>query len=163
MVRPISEMPYMSHLSTREEVLIQAGNIRAKKQRMARRRLRFRLGIFSALVVALLLAGTAVARRGGNSAVDRALDMANIPATITVTIQPGDTLWSLARRYGNPRVSILDRVDSLVTENGFTEGVSLQPGQRVKVRVEHPEELARIRLAETRVAKADRTAKTTVR
>lgn len=154
MVRPISEMPYMSHLSTREEISSQTGSIRAKRQRMARRRLRMQLGIFVALVFALLLAGNAVARRGGNSAVDRALDMANIPTTITVTIQPGDTLWSLARRYGNPNDNILDRVDSLVVENGFTDGVSLHPGQRVKVRVENPEELARIRLTETRVAKA---------
>ncbi|GAB4468464.1 MAG: hypothetical protein OHK0029_40850 [Armatimonadaceae bacterium] len=100
-----------------------------------------------ALVFALLAAGTAVARRGNGSALDRALNQAHIPTTITVEVQPGDTLWSLARRYGNPKRDIQERVYRIRTENGFASGAGLHPGQRLLVPVENPVELAKLRFA----------------
>lgn len=119
---------------------------RRSRRSAARRSLGFKWGVLLGMVLALLAAGTAVARRGGNSASDRALEMMNIPETVMHTVQSGDTLWSLAGKYGNPRMSITDRVDNLIRVNGFSGGASLHPGQKILLRIEHPAELAKLRL-----------------
>ena len=63
---------------------------------------------------------------------------------ITITVEPGDTLWSLADRYGSPNDYILRRVDRLATFNGLEPGKRLQTGQVIQVPVENPAERQRI-------------------
>lgn len=68
---------------------------------------------------------------------------------VPVSVGQGETLWTLAKRYGNPSVSQLDRVDSLAKVNGLDASAMLHPGQRLIVPVENPREAARIQLQST--------------
>lgn len=49
-----------------------------------------------------------------------------------VQVQPGDTLWSLARRYGSPGRGMAERVALLQAMNGL-EGSFLRVGMELKV------------------------------
>lgn len=62
-----------------------------------------------------------------------------------LTVRPGDSLWSLARRYGDPSVNIRDRVDALARANGLSSQAALTPGQRLIVSVGNPAEAAALR------------------
>lgn len=66
------------------------------------------------------------------------------PVRVPITVRHGDSLWSLAKRYGDPNVYILDRVDTLARANGFSSSATLQPGQRIIVPVGNPVELAKV-------------------
>ncbi|MES2464091.1 MAG: LysM domain-containing protein [Armatimonadota bacterium] len=61
-----------------------------------------------------------------------------------MTVQRGDTLWSLAKRYGHPDSYILDRVDTLAQANKIPATASLMPGQRIVVPVSNPAEVSRL-------------------
>jgi LysM repeat protein len=63
---------------------------------------------------------------------------------VPMTVQPGDSLWSLAQRYGNPETYILDRVDVLAQANKMLATSSLMPGQRIVVPVSNPAEISRL-------------------
>ena len=64
----------------------------------------------------------------------------------------GDTLWSLACRYGDPHTYILERVDALAQANHFSTSARLLPGQRVLVPVGNPVEVARLQRMVTQYA-----------
>ena len=66
---------------------------------------------------------------------------------VSMTVGNGETLWSLAKRYGNPFDSQLDRVDALAKANGLPTGAMLHPGQRLVVPVENPQEAERVQTA----------------
>lgn len=53
----------------------------------------------------------------------------------SITVQPGDTLWSLAEEYGDPDEYILERVDVLARANGLRRGQVLREGQTLVVPV----------------------------
>jgi LysM repeat protein len=61
-----------------------------------------------------------------------------------MSVGQGETLWTLARRYGNPSASQLDRVDALAKANGLSASAMLHPGQRLIVPVENPYEAERL-------------------
>lgn len=63
---------------------------------------------------------------------------------VPMTVRPGDSLWSLARRYGDPNAYILERVDTLARANRLPASAALSPGQRVLVPIENPAEIARL-------------------
>jgi hypothetical protein len=63
---------------------------------------------------------------------------------IPMTVQPGDSLWSLAQRYGDPKAYILDRVDVLARANQMQSTSSLMPGQRIVIPVSNPGEISRL-------------------
>jgi nucleoid-associated protein YgaU len=86
------------------------------------------------LAMLLVLVGTAIGERVARPA---------HPAVISVTIQPGETLWTLATRYGSPNEYILRRVDRLAAFNHLDAGSRLQPGQVLQVPVENPAALAK--------------------
>lgn len=67
------------------------------------------------------------------------------PPTVVMTVRPGDTLWSLARRYGDPAAYMLDRVDALARANRLPHGAALVPGQKLRVPVQNPVEAAGLR------------------
>jgi Tfp pilus assembly protein FimV len=50
-------------------------------------------------------------------------------AAVSVTVQPGDTLWSIAEQQ-YPNANVAEVVDALVTLNG---GASLGIGQQVRL------------------------------
>ncbi|HEY3267483.1 MAG TPA: LysM domain-containing protein [Armatimonadota bacterium] len=62
---------------------------------------------------------------------------AQIPV-ITVRVQPGDTLWSFADRFGSPDEYILRRVDRLAAYNHLPAGSRLHAGQVLRIPVENP-------------------------
>ena len=95
-----------------------------------------------------LSVGSAVARRNGPPPEPPILSM-----TVPITVEPGDNLWSIASRYGNPNTHIVERVDALAEENGMSADARLYPGHRLLVQVENPTELARLQAEQqTRIA-----------
>jgi hypothetical protein len=63
---------------------------------------------------------------------------------VPMTVQRGDSFWSLAKRYGDPNAYILDRVDVLAQANKMSATASLMPGQRIVIPVSNPIEVARL-------------------
>lgn len=54
---------------------------------------------------------------------------------ITITVRAGDTLWSIAREYGDPNEYILERVNALERVNSIQNGRALREGQVLVVPV----------------------------
>jgi LysM repeat protein len=54
------------------------------------------------------------------------------------TVKAGDTLWSIAKRYGNPNTYILERIADVESLNPKTASAPLHVGDSVRVRVENP-------------------------
>ncbi len=63
---------------------------------------------------------------------------------VPMTVQRGDSLWSLAKRYGDPNAYILERVDILAQANKMSSRSALMPGQRIIIPVSNPVEVARL-------------------
>jgi nucleoid-associated protein YgaU len=88
--------------------------------------LRRRLGVVAfvaALAVSIgVVAGDGLADRGGDPASTSAAGR----SVSTYVVQPGDTLWAIAERYGRGSVALY--VDALITANG---GSVIVPGQQL--------------------------------
>lgn len=54
---------------------------------------------------------------------------------LEITVGRGDTLWSVAQKYGDPEEYILERVDKLAKANGLVRGAVLSEGQTLIVLV----------------------------
>ena len=54
-------------------------------------------------------------------------------STVRVVVGRGDSLWRIAHEYGDPRVAMEDRIDSLARLNGLKSGATLVAGQRLLV------------------------------
>ncbi|MES1227321.1 MAG: LysM peptidoglycan-binding domain-containing protein [Armatimonadota bacterium] len=120
-----------------------AGRSERKLRLSRRRRLQLvAIGQGIAALSTLTLAIVAV-HAGVRTASDR-LAILNIAPTIPMAVRTGDTLWSLAQRYGNPAEPVLDRIDTLAHANGIKASTTLVPGQRLMVPVQNPVEVARI-------------------
>ena len=134
MVQPISRNPW-SAPSTLPKAGAKTGQHPIARRRARRQPVRVTLsmveGAVLCLVVALFLvyAGTAIGEH---------VTRPTHPPVISVTIQPGDTLWTLAAKYGAPNDYILRRVDRLAAYNHLPAGKHLQPGQVIEVPVENP-------------------------
>ena len=63
---------------------------------------------------------------------------------VPMIVQPGDSFWSLAKRYGDPNAYILDRVDVLAQANKMSAASPLMPGQRIVIPVSNPIEISRL-------------------
>ena len=98
-------------------------------------------------LTALLIAGYTIARQRASTGTP-----AKAPLTVRVTVAPGDSLWSLARRYGDPDDYIEDNVDAMARANGMRSKSNLVVGQRLLVSVANPTELASLQkhIASTR-------------
>ena len=93
------------------------------RARYWRRRLAVVCALATTLAVGGLVAGRVAAVLGGAPA--SAPEHRPVPAEYTV--QPGDTLWSIARQI-KPKGDVADVVQSLVRANG---GAELHVGQRL--------------------------------
>jgi nucleoid-associated protein YgaU len=96
--------------------------------RIYRRR---RLAVLVAALSLLGLPAALVATAGSSPAATReapSLAGATVAAPVYV-VQPGDTLWSIARKV-DPGADVRVTVDRLVELNG---GAALQPGQRLRL------------------------------
>ena len=96
-------------------------------------------GVGVATVLFALLAATGACSR--HPAVKTVVASPNGGFRVPMTVHPGDSLWSLARRYGDPDVYMLDRVDAIAKANGIGATAPLFPGQRLVVPVSNPVEL----------------------
>jgi len=114
---------------------------RPARRRGVRRHFRITQGLAEAVVLlmvaalALIYAGTLIG--------EKVLRPQPAPV-VTLKVEAGDTLWSLAERYGSPDEYILRRVDRLATFNSLEPGERLQPGMELRVPVENPAEQQRI-------------------
>ncbi len=128
-------------------VIVEGGAGRAPAKptrRLGRAAVRRRAEAWTILVFAVVIFGTLAtfAVRNVQSWIG-ATEQAR-PLTMAVTVQPGDTVWSLAKRYGDPNVYILDRVDAVARANKSVTLQRLVPGQRIYVPVTNPVEVARL-------------------
>ncbi|MBV8066568.1 MAG: LysM peptidoglycan-binding domain-containing protein [Candidatus Eremiobacteraeota bacterium] len=51
---------------------------------------------------------------------------------VTVTVRPGDTLWSIASTHAGPSSDVQEVVDRISSANHL-QGGSLQPGERLRI------------------------------
>jgi LysM repeat protein len=51
---------------------------------------------------------------------------------VSVTVQPGDTLWSIASAHSKPTADIQEAVDRISDTNHLSGG-ALQPGERLRI------------------------------
>ena len=63
---------------------------------------------------------------------------------ISKSVKRGDTLTSLARRYGNPSTYILEREDQIARANHLIGTQPLFPGQHLQIPVTNPTIIAQI-------------------
>ncbi len=70
----------------------------------------------------------------------------SLPQTLIISkaVKRGDTLASLAQRYGNPSTYILEREDQIARANHLTGTQPLLPGQHLQIPVTNPTVIARI-------------------
>jgi LysM repeat protein len=57
---------------------------------------------------------------------------ATAPRYATVTVQPGDTLWSIASSHAGPSADVQEIVDRISDANHLAGG-TLQPGERLRI------------------------------
>lgn len=101
---------------------------------------------FAAGAAALIaVAGFATVNATRNYLAAGAASSAVPGVTVRMRVTPGASLWSLASRYGNPRKSIVDRVEEMAALNHMTNSDTLMPGQRILVKVENPVEVANLK------------------
>ena len=55
-----------------------------------------------------------------------------ITQTQVITVAPGDSLWSIARRYSLPGGSTMEMITTISALNGNPSG-KLEPGQRLVI------------------------------
>ncbi|HJV46202.1 MAG TPA: LysM peptidoglycan-binding domain-containing protein [Bacillota bacterium] len=56
-------------------------------------------------------------------------EASSLPTMVQLTVQPGDSIWSIATRYNNNNhLSVRDMVDLIIEENHLTK-TTLQIGQ----------------------------------
>ena len=69
-----------------------------------------------------------------------------LPQSVTISkaVKRGDTLTSLAQRYGNPNTYILEREDQIARANHLTGTQPLLPGQHLQIPVTNPTVIAQI-------------------
>ena len=81
-----------------------------------------------------------------------------LPQTVVISkaVKRGDTLTSLAQRYGNPNTYILEREDQIARANHLTGTAPLLPGQHLQIPVTNPTVIAQIVRASHRPLLASR-------
>ena len=84
---------------------------------------------------------------------------ATLPQSVTISkvVRRGDTLSSLARRYGNPNTYILEREDQIARANHLVGAAPLLPGQRLQISVTNPAVITQITHASHHSLVASRT------
>ena len=81
-----------------------------------------------------------------------------LPQTVVIakTIKRGDTLASLALRYGDPNTYLLRREDQIARANHLSGTTPLLPGQHLQISVTNPKIIAQIVRASHRPLVASR-------
>ncbi len=81
-----------------------------------------------------------------------------LPQTVIISkaVKRGDTLTSLAQRYGNPNIYILEREDQIARANHLIGKMPLLPGQHLQIPVTNPTVIAQIVRASHRPLLASR-------
>ena len=100
-------------------------------QRQRTRRLYRRLVWITLAVFGVALAAR-VARSASPQAEKTVFRLPVITQTQVVTVAPGDSLWSIARRYSPKGTSTMDNISVISALNGNPNG-QLEPGQRLVV------------------------------
>ena len=69
-----------------------------------------------------------------------------LPQTVVIakTVKRGDTLASLALRYGDPNTYLLRREDQIARANRLSGNAPLLPGQHLQIPVTNPQVIAQI-------------------
>ena len=127
-------------LETDEEA---ARAIKAARRAKARARIRKQNAVWTgAAIVALgvLGAGTLCSEIGqlqsrGN---------APLAATTTITVNPGDTLWGVAKSVAGPGDNLPDRIEEIAQSNGIASSKTLMPGMHLVITVRNPQMLAQL-------------------
>ncbi len=113
------------HLSARQKIRV----IQKQRQRRLQRRV-----LWVVLALAGIALATTVARSAGLKGEKKSALLSRVTRTQVVTVAPGDSLWSIARRYGSQGSSTMESISVISTLNGDLSG-QLEPGQRLVVPV----------------------------
>ena len=103
--------------------------MRNKRQKTIRTHHRIRAAL--AIFLMIIGLGFSVLFLGGNSA--KARPEAVQKYYTSVTVRPGDTLWSLAQQYAPEYSDIREYVDELIRINHLYSTESLRPGQSLVI------------------------------
>ncbi|HET6275247.1 MAG TPA: LysM peptidoglycan-binding domain-containing protein [Candidatus Cybelea sp.] len=57
---------------------------------------------------------------------------ATTPHYVTVTVQPGDSLWAIAAAHSGPSADVQEIVDRISDANHIQSG-TIQPGERLRI------------------------------
>lgn len=98
--------------------------LRARRRRVAQRRW---------LTISLVVLGLALAANVARSASPAAKTVA--PKTQIITVGAGETLWTVAHKYGDSSLETAERVEEISSLNAGLSG-RLVPGQRLIVPVQ---------------------------
>ncbi len=90
-----------------------------------------RMRVYLAALLMMLGLGFAVLFLGGNHA--KARPEAVQKYYTSVTVQNGDTLWSIAQEYAPEYTDVRDYMDQLIRINELRKTDSLQPGQSLVI------------------------------
>lgn len=99
--------------------------------------------IVAVAVLAFFLAGSALSLWHAAQVSDNGRFASTTP-TVAVTVAPGDTLWKYAARYGASETYMPERVAAIARDNRLSPDAALLPGQRLRIAVENPTELAKL-------------------
>ena len=102
-------------------------------QAQRKRRLQRRVLWVTLSVIGIILAAT-VARSAAPYREKKTALLPQVTHTQVVTVAPGDSLWSIARRYSRQDISTMDSIAVISTLNGNISG-KLEPGQRLVIPV----------------------------
>ncbi|WP_243076744.1 LysM peptidoglycan-binding domain-containing protein [Microbacterium sp. SS28] len=92
--------------------------------------------LLAAIAAVPAVVALSVAVIGGSSAALASLEHGAAPATFqTVTVAPGDSLWSIAQEVA-PGADPRDVVDALIRLNAL-EGVTVSAGERLSIPAEY--------------------------
>lgn len=102
-------------------------------QTQRKRRLQRQVLWVALTVIGIILAAT-VARSAAPYGEKKTALLPRVTQTQVVTVAPGDSLWSIARRYSRHDISTMDSIAVISTLNGNISG-KLEPGQRLVIPV----------------------------
>lgn len=106
--------------------------VRANQRQRTRRLYRRLVWITLAIIGITLAARVARSASPQGERQATAIRLPEITQTQVVTVAPGDSLWSIARRYCPKGTSTMDNIALISTLNGNPNG-QLEPGQRLVV------------------------------
>lgn len=93
---------------------------------------RFASRVMASICIAAFVAAFIFVGFSALSSQSRSIDLQTVTSTQTVSVRPGDSLWSIADTYALPGYSTQELADAIYDLNGLTQSM-LTPGMQLLV------------------------------